>query len=104
MRLAKEIVTMYHSPQLANNAEAEFNAVFAEGALPETIIEIQLPVMDVAAALKEIKVIESKSEWTRLCKEGALSIHEGDKITDPKWKPESSCVLRIGKRRFVRFV
>lgn len=104
MRLAKEIVTMYHSPQLANNAEAEFNAVFAEGALPETIIEIQLPVADVAAALKEIKVIESKSEWTRLCKEGALSVHEGDKITDVKWRPEAACVLKIGKRRFVRFV
>ncbi len=104
MRLAKEIVAMYHSPQLANNAEAEFNAIFAEGALPETMIEIQLPVTDVAAALKEIKVIESKSEWTRLCKEGAISIHEGDKITDVKWKPEVSCVLKIGKRRFVRFV
>jgi len=104
MRLAKEIVTMYHSPQLANNAEAEFNAVFAEGALPETIIEIRLPVADVAAALKEIKLIESKSEWTRLCKEGALSVHEGDKITDAKWKPEVPCVLKIGKRRFVRFV
>lgn len=104
MRLAREIVTMYHSEKAAAKAEEQFENVFAKGALPENILEISCAVVDVAEELKKIKIIESKSEWARLVKEGAVSIHEGDVIQDPKWHPDLPCVLKIGKRRFVRFV
>lgn len=104
MRLAREIVTMYHSEKAAAKAEEQFESVFAKGALPEAILEIKLPVLDVAAELKSLKVIESKSEWTRLIKENAVSMHEGETILDAKWLPKEPCVLKIGKRRFVRFV
>ncbi len=104
MRLAREIVTMYHSEKAAAKAEEQFENIFAKGALPETMLEIKLPVLDVAAELKTLKIIESKSEWTRLIKENAVSVHEGEDISDAKWLPKESCVLKIGKRRFVRFV
>lgn len=104
MRLAREIVTMYHSEKAAAKAEEEFESVFAKGALPEDIPEIKLNVTDVAQALKDLKIIESKSEWVRLIKENAVSVHEGNAITDPKWVPQESCVLKIGKRRFVKFL
>jgi len=104
MRLAREIVTMYHSEKAAAKAEEQFENVFAKGALPETIPELVVSVMDVAQELKRLQIIESKSEWTRLIKEGAVSIHEGEVIQDPKWLPQIPCVLKIGKRRFVRFV
>lgn len=104
MRLAREIVTMYHSEKAAAKAEEQFENVFAKGALPETIPELVISVTDVAQELKRLQIIESKSEWTRLIKEGAVSVHEGEVIQDPKWLPQAPCVLKIGKRRFVRFV
>ncbi len=104
MRLAREIVTMYHSEKAAAKAEEQFENVFARGSLPETMPEISCAVVDVAEDLKKNKIIESKSEWARLIKEGAVSIHEGETIQDIKWLPAGPCVLKIGKRRFVRFV
>jgi tyrosyl-tRNA synthetase len=104
MRLAREIVTMYHSEKAAAKAEEQFENVFAKGALPESMPELFVSVTDVAQELKRLQIIESKSEWTRLVKEGAVSVHEGEVIQDPKWLPQTSCVLKIGKRRFVRFV
>lgn len=104
MRLAREIVTMYHSEKAAAKAEAEFEAVFSGDALPETMPEIKLPVTDLPLALKDQKIIESKAEWVRLVKEGAVSVHQGEKITNAKWNPVEPSVLRIGKRRFVKIV
>lgn len=104
MRLAREIVTMYHSPLSAVKAEEQFENVFAKGALPEAMPEIKLPILDVADELKSLKIIESKSEWARLIKEKAVSVHEGETIEDLKWLPKEPCVLKIGKRRFVRFI
>lgn len=105
MRLAREIVKMYHSEKLAAKAEEQFESVFAKGSLPETILEIKIVEgMDFAVALKASGVIESKSEWARLIKENAIAVHEGDTITNIKWAPTAPCVLKIGKRRFVRCV
>ena len=104
MRLAREIVTMYHSEKAAAKAEEQFENVFAKGALPESILEIPCAVTDVAEELKKIKIIESKSEWARLIKEKAVSVYDGEVVEDIKWIPKEPCVLKIGKRRFIRFV
>lgn len=104
MRLARELVTMYHSEKAAAKAEEQFESVFTKGALPETILELPYTTIDVPAELKKLSLIESKSEWTRLIKEKAISVHEGEVIEDVKWTPKEPCVLKIGKRRFVRFV
>ncbi len=104
MRLARELVTMYHSEKAAAKAEEQFESVFTKGALPETILELPYTTIDVPTELKKLSLIESKSEWTRLIKEKAISVHEGEVIEDVKWTPKEPCVLKIGKRRFVRFV
>ncbi len=104
MRLAREVVTMYHSEKAAAKAEEQFENVFAKGALPEDMAEIALGVADIPLELKNKKIIESKTEWVRLVKEGAVGVHEGEIIHDPKWRPAVPCVIKIGKRRFVRFV
>lgn len=104
MRLARELVTMYHSEKAAAKAEDHFESVFAKGALPEDMPEVMLAVSDMVLELKKMGIVESKSEWTRLVKEGAVSVHDAGVITDPKWKPDTPCVVKIGKRRFVRFI
>lgn len=104
MRLARELVTMYHSEKAAAKAEEQFESVFAKGALPEMMPELSVTATDIPSELKKLGLIESKSEWARLIKEKAVSVHDGEIIEDIKWIPKESCVLRIGKRRFVRFV
>lgn len=104
MRLARELVTMYHSEKAAAKAEEQFENVFAKGALPEVIPELPTTTIDIPSELKKLSIIESKSEWARLIKEKAVSVHDGEVVEDIKWIPKEPCVLKIGKRRFVRFV
>jgi tyrosyl-tRNA synthetase len=47
MRLARELVTMYHSEKAAAKAEEQFESVFAKGALPETMPELPYTTIDI---------------------------------------------------------
>ena len=41
MRLAREIVTLYHGADAAAHAESQFTAVFTDGGVPEDITEVK---------------------------------------------------------------
>lgn len=104
IRLAKEIVTIYHNKEEAQKAEGDFIKTFKEGGLPEKIDEV---VATNGEALSDISVksglVKSKGDFRRLVLEGAVSNHEtGDKITDPNWKVISTGIYKIGKRRFLK--
>lgn len=103
MRLARELVTMYHSPLLAKKAEEEFIAVFKNGAVPEDIATLAFDsAKDLPTQLIAIGIVESKSEWRRLVGENAVRIHNGEVITDANFVPQEETLLKIGKRRFVK--
>jgi tyrosyl-tRNA synthetase len=55
--------------------------------------------------MTESGLVESHSESKRLIKQGAVSL-DGEKVTDPNFEVtlDSACVLKIGKRRFVKIV
>ena len=101
MRLAREIVTIYHSESDAKKAEENWVKTFSEGGVPEDIVSVNGVVGNL---LKDIaissKLIESSSEWKRLIEQGGIYF-EDEKITDPNQKIEKSGVLKIGKRRFL---
>ena len=104
VRLAKEIVTIYHSKEEAGRAEKNFVNTFKAGGLPEKIDEI---VVSNGELLSDISlragVVKSKGEFRRLVLENAVSNQEtGDKITDPNWKVVSTAIFKIGKRRFLK--
>lgn len=106
VRLAKEIVTIYHSKAEADKAEENFVKTFKEGGLPEKIDEI---VATNGEALVDLSVkaglVKSKGEFRRLVLENAVSNQEtGDKITDPLFKVISTTVFKIGKRRFLKVI
>lgn len=106
VRLAKEIVTIYHSAEEAVKAEQNFINTFKDGGLPEKIDEATATNGD---ALSDISVkaglVKSKGEFRRLVLEGAVSNQEtGDKITDPNFKVISTSIFKIGKRRFLKVV
>jgi tyrosyl-tRNA synthetase len=106
VRLAKEIVTIYHSKEEADKAEENFVNTFKDGGLPEKIDEVMATNGE---ALSELSVkaglVKSKGEFRRLVLENAVSNQEtGDKITDPNWKVISTAIFKIGKRRFLKVV
>jgi len=105
MRLAREIVTLYHSSEAAQKAEQDFNTTFSDGGVPEDAQEVSVtkgtPLLDALAILGE-----SNSELRRLMSAGAVKEVGGNNgiFTDPKTSVTQNMVLRVGKHRFVRIV
>jgi len=103
MRLAREIVTLYHGASAADSAENAFVNTFSKGEVPTDTQEIKAAATDkLADVLVNAKIISSKSDWRRLVDEGAITLMEKDeKVTDPHALAESG-TFKIGKRRFVK--
>lgn len=102
MRLAREVVALYHGTDAAHAAESSFIEMFQKGVVPEDVVEVA-GGNDVAAALIAAGVVESKSELARLLKAGAVS----DAKTGEKYDTVNGVqgvTLKVGKRRFVRIV
>ncbi|MBU6370750.1 MAG: tyrosine--tRNA ligase [Patescibacteria group bacterium] len=106
MRLAKEIVTIYHGEEKGEKAEQNFIETFKKGGVPEGMQEVKAenekPLSEI---LLGAKIVESKSDFRRLVLEGAVSdAVSGEKITDPNYKISKNITLKIGKKRFVKIV
>lgn len=106
VRLAKEIVAIYHSKTEADKAEENFVKTFKEGGLPEKIDEVTATNGDALSDLSvKAGLVKSKGEFRRLVLENAVSNQEtGDKITDPLFKVISTTIFKIGKRRFLKVI
>jgi len=106
IRLAKEIVTIYHGKEKADQAEQNFIETFKRGGVPENIDEIVAANNEMLVDLViRGGIVKSKSDYRRLITEGAVSNMEtGEKIIDPSWKVSQTGVFKIGKRRFLKVV
>lgn len=102
LRLASEIVTLYHNEKDAALAKATWIETFSKGGVPENIPECvgeeNTPIIDL---LIEKEIVSSKTEWRRLIEEKAVTDKEGNEITDPKILT-TNITLRIGKKRFAK--
>ncbi|MHB0978303.1 MAG: tyrosine--tRNA ligase [Minisyncoccota bacterium] len=104
MRLAREIVTLYHGEKMAEKAEEDFIKTFSKKGIPEDAPLVQVPLgTKLVDVLLDQKIIESKSEWRRLVEEGAISnaeteenVKSGDQAVD------KNIILKVGKRRFIK--
>jgi tyrosyl-tRNA synthetase len=106
VRLAKEIVSMYHNKGAADKAEENFVKTFKSGGLPEKIDEVTAVNGEPLAELSvKAGLVKSKGEFRRLVLEGAVNNQEtSDKITDPNHKVISTSIFKIGKRRFLKVI
>jgi tyrosyl-tRNA synthetase len=90
MRLAREIVSMYHGEEEAEKAGADFEKKFSKKEVPEDVKTAKAskdtPLVDIL--LKE-ELVKSKTEFNRLSKAGAIEELENG-------------VYRVGKHRFIR--
>ena len=105
--LAHEMVSRYHSRKDADEAQQGFNAVFADGGVPDEMPEHQCahgedstpPVFLEAAGL-----VKSRGEAKRLMKEGALSI-DGQRCDDAITPLSAGeYVIKLGKKRFLKLL
>lgn len=105
MRLAYEVVKIFHGAKTAEKAEKNFIGTFQKGGIPEDILEIKLKVGEKLAEVLLIHgLVSSKSDWRRLVEEGAVKDEGDNKISDPNYFPIKTIILKIGKRKFVKLV
>src|SRR4051794_31189276 len=106
--LARAIVARYHGPDAAKEAEAHFDRLHVERALPDVIEEAELPpgeTVHVPALVRDHFGLSS-SEARRLLGQGGIRV-DGEQLApgDLALPAErlSGAVLQVGKRRHKRF-
>jgi tyrosyl-tRNA synthetase len=103
IKLAHEIVKIYHGDKKADTAKENFENTFSKGGIPDEVVEVNATreekLIDV---FLDKKIVSSKSEYRRLVSEGAVTNMGADiKVTDPD-SLVSNGTYRVGKRRFVK--
>lgn len=103
MRLAKEIVTLYHGSDAGASAEKNFTETFSNNKAPENIVEVTVsPDTLLVDTLIEHGIVSSKSDFRRLVGGGAITnIDTNEKITDEKTVSRSG-TYKVGKHRFIK--
>ena len=101
-RLAREIVTLYHSESDATKAEEEFGRVFGkEKGLPDDVPEAKVKkgtaLIDVIA---DNGLTDSKSDARRVIEQGGVRID--DKTIDSIEATAEAGILKVGKRKFLK--
>jgi tyrosyl-tRNA synthetase len=104
MKLAREIVEIFHDAQAAAQAEENFVRVFQKGDIPEEMPEYTLnPGQTVLDVLESSGMIKSRSEGRRLVTQNGIRL-DGEVLNDPNQAFPHRGVLQVGKRRFTRII
>jgi len=103
IKLAREIVKMCHGRDAASAAEETFENTFSKKDFPEDAQVLEASREDrIIDCLVGNKIIESKSEFRRLVKSGAVSDYPDKKINNPdETVGDMERKMKIGKKIFV---
>jgi len=103
MKLAREIVAIYHGDKKAKKAEEDFVKTFQKNEIPTDIENIKAKKYDLLIDIfLSNNIVSSKGEFRRLIEGGAITNLDLDKkISLSTYKVESG-VYRIGKKRFCK--
>jgi len=104
-KLAKEIISTYHSSKDADNAEKEFNKIFKNKDKP-TEMEVyktdksKVKIIDI---LLYSKLVSSKGEAKRLIEQGGIKV-DNKKVEDCNQEIiiKDKTIIQAGKRKFVQ--
>lgn len=99
MRLARELVAMYHSAKDAEEAEQAFVSTFSEKTIPAGIPTVSLSDVKTMRDFVMKAAGLSGSAAARLFEQGGVETEGGEKLTDPFAAPMIGR-YRIGKRGF----
>ncbi len=102
MKLALEVVKIYHGTDEAKKAQESFTKTFQKKELPEDIeifkVKKDTELKDV---LVENNIVPSSSEFRRLIKSGAVDF-DNVVVDDIHFKIKKSGVVRVGKKTFIK--
>ena len=108
MRLARKIVSIFHSPDAAHVAQKRWDEVFRGGVgVPDDIDEA--PVTngeEIRAVLVRLGMVSSRGEARRLIQQNGVRLNDA-KVADLKAAVDADmlpAILQVGKRQFVRLV
>ncbi len=106
-QLARDIVTLYHSLEAAQDAESDFDRIFVEGDEPEEMDEfiVKKSPVTVLTVMHNAGLVSSKREGRRLIEQGGVKV-DGEKISDINTEivVDQPRILRVGKRKFLKLV
>jgi tyrosyl-tRNA synthetase len=104
MKLAYEIVSIFHSEEAAVQAEAAFVGVFQQHDLPPEMPVYRLqPNQSVLDVLIANALAPSKNEGRRLIMQHGVRL-DGETLSDPNQTFPHPGVLQVGKRRYLRVI
>ena len=105
-QLARDIISIYHDAEGANNAEQNFDKLFIKKNVPDDIPECRLTestkLIDVMVLYN---IVSSNGEARRMIKQGAVKLDD-IKVKDGfiQIEPGSNVTLKVGKRRFLKIL
>ncbi|PIZ71535.1 tyrosine--tRNA ligase [Candidatus Peregrinibacteria bacterium CG_4_10_14_0_2_um_filter_43_11] len=106
IRLAREIITMYHNSKSADQAKEEFVRMFTKGGVPDDMPEFSLNGdREIIDLLILCKLVETKSEGRRALEQGGVKIN-GEKVDGINTivHLKKDMIVQVGKRRFAKIV
>ncbi len=108
MRLAREIVSIFHSPEAAESSQHNWDEVFRGGSgIPLDIPEEPLTAAEkVTDVLRRLNMVSSGKEAKRLMEQNGVRLNDAvitdsNQMITPEMLP---AVLQVGKRKFVRLI
>lgn len=104
MKLARELVSIFHGDEAAQAAEEHFKRVYQDRELPEEIKAYSLAQpANIIDVITGAGLAESRSEARRLVQQNAVRL-DGQTITSADYivQPVAGAVLNVGKHKFVR--
>lgn len=103
LKLAFEIVRMYHSETAARNAQNYFISTFAKKKIPASLPQFKPSSYDIVSVLVESKLVSSKSEARRILKQKGVKIN-GKVIEKEDYIIPHGSVLQKGKKNFLEII
>jgi len=103
VRLARELVTLYHDAASADAAEEYFVNTFAKKQTPDEMPELAAEGKTVLEVLVEMQFVSSNSDARRAIEQGGVRVNE-DKVSDMNRVLAAGDIVQKGKRFFVRIV
>ncbi|MBC7931854.1 MAG: tyrosine--tRNA ligase [Rubrivivax sp.] len=104
--LARRIIADFHSQEAADAAQEEFNRVFRQKQVPDSVENFMMRVgrHKLTRILVDSELAPSTSEARRLIEQGGVRIN-GEKVTQLNAEIEVASqdfLIQVGKRRFLR--
>jgi len=103
IKLAHEIVRMYHSREKADDAQNYFVKTFSKKETPSEMPEFKPKDYNIVSVLSEAGLTSSRGEARRVLDQGGVRVN-GETVRDASYIVEKNSVLQKGKIKFLKIL